>query len=220
MESRSKAWYSCFYCFPSLHKPRGNEIVLRMVYRQRDNLYKNWDKEGQLVAFPKTVKSNIPICKTFLKTDLFLRNCKASALLLWKGSILSLLRSFDIRLIISVICMVLAPNNPRGRLEAALPGTVQKPCPRKANQWQTALQNGTQLTAEVLAEASAPWQAFPPWKCVSSERSISGWLGGQRAVQGGEQQVSTVKDTFSCSGHSITPLFHASDRWVRGPEAI
>lgn len=45
-------------------------------------------------------------------------------------------------------------------------------------------------------------------------------LGGQQAVQGGEQQGPAVKDTFSFSGHPSTPLFHTSDRWVRGPEAI
>lgn len=92
--------------------------------------------------------------------------------------------------------------------------------PRKADQWQTALQNGTQPTAEILTEASAPWQAFPPQKCWSNGRCISGWLGGHCAVRGGEQQVPTVKDNFSCSGHLTTPLFHSSDRWVRGPEAI
>lgn len=82
MESHSKAWYSYSYCFPSLPKPRGNEMVLCMAFGQRDNLHKNWDKEGWLVAFFfKIVKSNFPTCKTFLKTDLFLRNCQTSTLL-------------------------------------------------------------------------------------------------------------------------------------------
>lgn len=130
MEPRFNAWKSYSYCFPSLYKSRGNEIVLWMAYRQRDNSVP-LDKKGQLVAFFKIVKSDFPIYKTFLKADLFPRNWKTSTLLLWKEDVFSLLRSFDIRLIISVICMVVAPNNPRGRLEAALPGTVQKHCPRK-----------------------------------------------------------------------------------------
>lgn len=83
-----------------------------------------------------------------------------------------------------------------------------------------ALKNRTQLTAEILTEASAPWQACPPQKCWSNWKCISGWLGGHWAARGGEQQVPAVKDTFSCSGHLITPLFHSSDRWGRGPEAI
>lgn len=48
---------------------------------------------------------------------------------------------------------------PTGHGSEALP---QEKSPRKANQRQTALQNGTQLTAEILTEASAPWWAFPP----------------------------------------------------------
>lgn len=63
-------------------------------------MYKNWDKEGQLVAFFfLIVKSNFPICKTFLKADLFLRNCQTSIYLVgairvafqddWEGSELS-----------------------------------------------------------------------------------------------------------------------------------
>lgn len=116
--------------------------ILFLQFPQPSQTQRKWDsidtgtiwtktgtRKGSLLHFFfKVVESNFPVCKTILKTDLLLRNCKASALFLWKGSsMLSLLRSFDTRLIISVICVVVAPDTPRGRLEAAPPVTAQQP---------------------------------------------------------------------------------------------
>lgn len=62
---------------------------------------------------------------------------------------------------------------------------VPEKSPRKANQWQRALQNGTQLAAEILTGASAPWQAFPPqsvWLMRGAFRDD--WEGSE--LSGGE----------------------------------
>lgn len=76
-------------------------------------------------------KSSFHSHKTFLKADLFLRNWRTSTLLLGKRNLFSLLSTFDIRLIIFVICFTVAPHDPGGRLEAYLPRHCPEALPQE-----------------------------------------------------------------------------------------